>query len=123
MTRQIKFRVWNGKEILPAQSINWNNEAWYESKDGSMGNIFIDDLKTALMQFTGLKDKNGKEIYEGDICKVYRGKICQVLFEAPIFCLKILNDKSDFRYQADTTFRDSDVLGNIYENPELLEGK
>ena len=115
MTGEIEFRAWN---IYKEEMIEL----------GDLESIFITDRNLdfanyEIMQFTGLRDKNGVKIYEGDICKVYTGKICQVLFEAPIFCLKILNDKSDFRYQTDTTFRDSDVLGNIYENPELLEGK
>ena len=80
--------------------------------DGTNGNFI-------LMQFTGLKDKNGKEIYEGDILKLKSGKIYEVgeplHFGHFIFTLE----------QNGTEFGEFDergeVIGNVFENPNLLK--
>ena len=68
-------------------------------------------------QYTGLKDKNGKEIYEGDILHLWGGEYCQGYYEFnQIFTVK---DLSDSFYLGEC--ENIEVLGNIYENPELLK--
>jgi len=81
-----------------------------------------------LMQYTGLKDKNGKEIYEGDIvhvtdffhgdAKVYKGVVKFVGGYYQIEGQDIRNAPLGWIISSD----DLEVIGNIYENPELLEG-
>lgn len=90
----------------------------------------FDEIK--LMQYTGLKDKNGKEIYEGDIVKFPE-------FNGDIYITPVAWDKScacfgvsfsgkypvsfDYLEEFYTELKDIEVIGNIYENPELVGGK
>jgi hypothetical protein len=72
-----------------------------------------------LMQFTGLHDKNGKEIYEGDILKTNHTDSLTVVFENGSFCfVNNINSGSDRLHQNRT--EKLFVIGNIYENPELI---
>jgi hypothetical protein len=76
-----------------------------------------------LMQYTGLRDKNGKEIYEGDIlhdCGVLHGADYQVKWDVSFFagCDTDIHRKMFLR---GFRFKDCEVIGNIYENPELIE--
>ena len=116
--KEIKFRVWdNDLEIMSYSAA----EIFITfSDDGICIGYKIDDEidDYELMQYIGLKDKNGKEIYEGDIVKFFEYKVIDniVLPEEIV----IIND---IRKGCDT-LRPSqymEVIGNIYENPELLE--
>jgi uncharacterized phage protein (TIGR01671 family) len=86
-----------------------------------------DSTECCLMQFTGLHDKNGKEIYEGDIIPVYfagRSKNMKVGWYEKHHCFALFNglaphcsNNSNRSYLID---RKSEVIGNIYETPNLL---
>ena len=85
------------------------------------------DPKT-LGQFTGLKDKNGKEIYEGDVCNA-QYNICDFYKKVPVYfcsgCFYV-DDKSPAGNLPLNYFFNSnkeiEVIGNIYKNPELITG-
>jgi len=112
MEREIKFRAWNGERMRPVNTISFN-EGWI---DTPKENSPIEDFK--LMQFTGLTDKNGVEIYEGDIDK-YRGI---VVWNDLDYCWSVIdltwNDRREWHSLTSLT-SPYEVIGNIYENPEL----
>jgi uncharacterized phage protein (TIGR01671 family) len=128
--RDIKFRAWdNGK----MQKVSFNN--LYVNFYHPKGTIYIrDEMKpfgktheTILMQYTGLKDKNGKEIYEGDILgkegywDFYIGfkDACFVL----IPCNQVQRANWEWTPVGKSKIEGWGVIGNIYQNPDLLETK
>ena len=88
------------------------------------------DVNIILMQSTGLKDKNGKEIFEGDILEVTDKhnwlEVVSYSQEKAMFVTEEINrefkvPESPLYDLSDSTFLKFEVIGNIYENPELLE--
>ena len=121
--REIKFRAWdpyNKKWLNPAQfSIRFDTgQIQMNGTAGIIGGC-------VLMQYTGLKDKNGKEIYEGDIVK-HNENIFQVKWSDNLlsWCvLRKLNKKEISWRDGDWLVRCSkyiEIIGNIHETPELL---
>ena len=100
--REIKFRAWYKEGML-------NETCICENHSG------------VLMQYTGLKDKNNKEIYEGDICIVHdfeKLKV-EVRFRKETASFEGHNPKEIFPWvELSPTYYE--IIGNIYENPELL---
>ena len=117
-----KFRAWD----KDSQKMNGNVEI-YINKDKTI-EVRCKDDKTIVMQFTGLKDKNSKEIYEGDIVKfTLTDGFSYVVDEYGVVEYKsgnfyILNGLDEY-IASDINTNKIKIVGNIYENPELLGGK
>lgn len=121
-SRPIKFRAWDkeGKRM-----VRGNCGLFMFVGTGTLGWQFADtwdfpvDEQFELMQYTGLKDKNGKGIYEGDIVKAsYRNTPQVVEWIAKYAGFSIGGAMPERPVNSD--FTDWEIIGNIYENPELL---
>lgn len=128
-----KFRAWDKlrKIMLPVGDLDTSYKLVYlEEDNGYRCEMDFDEIE--LMQFTGLKDKNDNEIFEGDIVNFPE-------FNGDIYITPVVWDKScacfglsfsgkypisfDYLEEFYTELKDIEVVGNIYENPELLEGE
>jgi len=129
--REIKFRAWaNGSMWLVNGLACSDNSDRMDLVDHSIGGYDrvcdYDDVDSCvLMQYTGVKDKNGKEIYEGDIVEMEFGKGI-VVFDSAAFLVRNLDDDEYYGFDDFFSLYKGgcylvEVIGNIYENPELLE--
>jgi len=121
--REIKFRAWDSDEktMCPVYELHFGERiivARVNARNGKMLLVFSDE--TNLMQYTGVKDKNGVEIYEGDILlddfaeEYYIVKFFDGAFIAE--CDGVIYDLADVALI-------TAVVGNIYENPELVSNE
>lgn len=119
--REIKFRAWDGKRMIKIFA--------HIGKNGRMYTIhhWGEEPKYEVMQYTGLKDKNGKQIYEGD---VVLGKFNLDEVEDYIYLTlteeekktqsKLFHIEDIFYPYTNPIPEDLEIIGNVYENPELL---
>lgn len=119
--RTIKYRAWTGTKMVIPNEIRWND-------DGSIREINTEGLSNIpgcdrwpLLEFTGLKDKNGVEIFEGDILKFSDWKPKEVVYLDKDFAGFSLKGTDLWLMQYDMD--KAEIIGNIYKNPELLKGE
>ena len=123
-----KFRAWLKKEQKMdnyIDHISWLEDELYCIGDGITYMVSAEDL--VLMQSTGLVDKNGKEIFEGDILD-YRGRKALVRWHGSYasFIYRFVDElqKRNTEWKPlYLAYMKCEIIGNIYENPELLEDK
>ena len=124
--RELKFRAWDkdSQKMCVVGQIQWLGEDIdHVLRDRSRGwtNDYISNYE--LMQYTGLKDKNGKEIYEGDIGETYSSGFMRwgrspkgvVIYENGKFTIR----ECEWGMNG-TPWGAVTIIGNIYENPELI---
>jgi len=120
--REFKFRAWSGKINIMSPPTDFLELMTRPNriKPEEVSSVF-DHL--VWMQYTGLKDRNGKEIYEGDIVKANE-QIFDVRYDAHWSTIEIVGKSVDFSFIGFNIsgLYEHEVIGNIYENPELLEG-
>ena len=123
--REIKFRAYHKerKEMFEIASID------FEEKKAALSNetiklLNVDFKQFELLQYTGLKDKNDKEIYEGDIL-FFRDENTKyvVVWQDAAFIIKSIEIRkySEEMFWLDDTEICCEIVGNIYENKNLLE--
>lgn len=144
MNREIKFRAWDidSSEMIYTDMDKGRNDFFFDFTDGKLNLMcpveddFAELRKANIMQYTGLKDKNGKEIYEGDVLS--KSNECQVRYSVRFdsknlaftsSCWRLDDDEnnetfwkciySDHSISGALTYENL-VIGNIFETPELL---
>lgn len=131
MNREIKFRAWNrhlGRMLKDEFYVAHDGDVYQHESHPDHDLEVVDEL--ILMQFTGLHDKNGKDIYEGDVIEME-----EPVMESDMIRCAVVFDEGSFSArwdrQSQTTFfplsqcgiedENVEIIGNIYENPDLLK--
>ena len=126
--REIKFRGYDRFDQRCVYGYGLHQKVFIDGSSNAyvtagIREVFIVDKESAG-QYTGIKDVHGKEIYEGDIlkCKLYNGDYENyvIVWDEEDACFDAFN-KDKIIFMVTSIWTASEIIGNIYENPELLE--
>jgi uncharacterized phage protein (TIGR01671 family) len=132
MNRELKFRAWDKKnqKMVIIGELRWKTDGTFlGGGDTWYGDTCMAPAETwthNIMQFTGLTDRNGKEIWEGDVVKIYTLEdtpLGEVKWDSDLCSYMIPNNKKYiFGGESVTSFNSDrlEVISNIYENTELI---
>ncbi len=125
MSREIKFRAWVNDHWVDWIPTCKTLGAYNASIIDTEGYTFEEDNPFIVEQYTGLKDKNGKEIYEGDRIKIEGSDtVYTVEYGRGVWVARFGDEPGDniclFHYVQKNTVLYAEVIGNVHENPELL---
>jgi hypothetical protein len=117
MNREIKFRAWDGAQ--------WSYFTIGQTWTDFMFSVYHDHCSNGktFYQHTGLKDKNGKEIYEGDILEAFEEDRYKVFFNTSMASFDVEwagGDCDSLVPKSGWNNLEYEVIGNIYQNPDLL---
>ncbi|WP_335996845.1 YopX family protein [Fusobacterium polymorphum] len=124
--REIKFRAWLKEEKIIGEVLGidiLHKEIFFSNEDVDCYE-HIDFKDIELMQYTGLKDKNNKEVYEGDIVKLRANHgigVIKYYDEWGAFVVEYIKPRPLTVLGMNYYKEDIEILGNIYENPELIK--
>jgi uncharacterized phage protein (TIGR01671 family) len=118
MDRIIKFRYWDGCEIIKWDNFFFSDMSAVTDYSGDFSYIEQDKL----MQFTGLIDINGKEIYEGDIINSFQNDYMptEIYWDNELCCYSVQTYHATLQL-IDAIDTQTEIIGNIFENPELIK--
>lgn len=121
MTREIKFRAWDKKQNKMLYGVSIGTIKVWDENAPLISHEFSYSEDCVFEQYTGLKDKNGIEIYEGDIVEKCYNKAKKLYSSAPV---EFKHGKFESGGWTLCKFAHKcEIIGNIHENPELLEGE
>lgn len=130
--REIKYRAWdsaNSRFITDGDIYISQNGLVFGGDLGNLPLVDITNYDVVISQYTGLKDKNGKEIYEGDIISTDLSRPFLIVeFRNGAFMYQCHDNDQDYYDHMEPAFTDvvettkyHEVIGNIYQNSDLLE--
>lgn len=133
MSREIRFRAWGHTTgaMFDGRGLQWNGSEFISGVYDFTETEIVDEYEITVMQFTGLKDRDGKDIYEGDIVswnQWAKGSESSGKRKLTKSVVEWSERRGAWVLEKDSLWNMSiysnvEVIGNVYENPNLLEEK